>query len=132
MPERETAPFATSTFGRESFPVGSKPAGASSCAPAGLAPFDFQPLGRVISELGALARLGEVVRSVGGSRVLLVTDPGLEHAGHPQRAAQTMLDAGLEVFTFDGVRENPTEREVEAGAVFAKTHAIDCIVALEA
>ena len=70
------------------------------------------------------------MRSVGGSRVLLVTDPGLEHAGHPQRATAYLKDAGLEVFTFDGVKENPTEREVEAGVVFARTHAVDCIVAV--
>jgi len=95
-----------------------------------LPPFDFQPLGRVISEPGALAKLGEAVQSLGGTRVLLVTDPGLEHAGHPQRAAQAMLDVGLNVYTFDGVKENPTEREVDAGVVFARTHAVDCIVAI--
>lgn len=97
---------------------------------APLQAFDFQPLGRVISEAGSLARLGEAVRSVGGTRVLLVTDPGLEHAGHPQRAARVMLEAGLTVFTFDGVKENPTEREVDAGVVFARTHSVDCIVAV--
>src|SRR5262249_14014503 len=95
-----------------------------------LPPFDFQPLGRVIFGAGGLARLGEAVRSVGGKRVLLVTDPGLEHAGHPQRATRAMEQAGLSVFTFDGVKENPTEREVAAGVVFAKTHAIDSIVAV--
>jgi len=92
--------------------------------------FDFQPLGRVCFEAGAIARLGEVVRDLGGRRVLLVTDPGLEHAGHPQRAEQSVREAGLEVFTFDGVKENPTEREVEAGVVFARTHGIDSIVAV--
>ena len=84
----------------------------------------------MLFEAGALARLGEVVRSVGGTRVLLVTDPGLAVAGHPQRATRAMRDAGLDVFTFDGVKENPTEREVAAGVVFARTHAIDCIVAV--
>jgi alcohol dehydrogenase len=95
-----------------------------------LPPFDFQPLGRVISEPGALGRLGEAVRAVGGRRVLMVTDPGLEHAGHPQRATRVMREAGLEVFTFDGVKENPTEREVSEGVVFARTHHVDCIVAV--
>ncbi|HEY1191749.1 MAG TPA: iron-containing alcohol dehydrogenase [Gemmata sp.] len=79
---------------------------------------------------GALGQLGTAVKSVGGSRVLLVTDPGLESTGHPQRAAQFLRDAGLEVFVFDGVRENPTEREVGEGVVFARTHHIDCIVAV--
>lgn len=92
--------------------------------------FDFQPLGRVVAETGALARLGEFARSLDGSRVLLVTDPGLEHAGHPQRAEKAIRDAGSHVFTFDGVKENPTEREVEAGVQFARQHAIDLIVAV--
>jgi alcohol dehydrogenase len=103
---------------------------STSSPPACLPPFDFQPLGRVIFEPGGLNRLGEAVRSVTGTRVLLVTDPGLEHAGHPQRAERVMRDSGLDVFTFDGVKENPTEREVKAGVVFARTHAIDCIVAV--
>ncbi|WP_315854066.1 iron-containing alcohol dehydrogenase [Gemmata palustris] len=79
---------------------------------------------------GALAQLGEAVRSVGGTRVVLVTDRGLEHVGHPQRALKVMREAGLEVFLFDGVKENPTEREVDAGVVFARAHQIDCIVAV--
>ena len=92
--------------------------------------FDFQPLGRVIFEAGAIAMLGEVVLELGGRRTLLVTDPGLEDAGHPQRAERAIREAGLEVFTFDGVKENPTEREVAAGVVFARTHGIDSIVAV--
>ncbi len=84
----------------------------------------------MISAAGAIAALGEAVRSVGGTRVLLVTDPGLEHAGHPQRATKSLREAGLEVFVFDGVKENPTEREVDAGVVCARTHGIDCIVAV--
>lgn len=92
--------------------------------------FDFQPLGRVIFEPGGLRRLGECARSLGGNRILLVTDPGLEHAGHPQRAASSINDANLECFTFDGVKENPTEREVHAGVEFAIFHEIDLIVAV--
>jgi alcohol dehydrogenase len=93
-------------------------------------PFDYRPLGRVVSGPGTLAQLGQVCRSLGGRRVLLVTDPGLEHAGHPQRAEKAMREAGLAVFTFDEVRENPTEREVAAGVTFARTHAADLIVAV--
>jgi alcohol dehydrogenase len=79
---------------------------------------------------GSLARLGEVARELGGTRVMLVTDPGLEAAGHPQRAVAAVREAGLEVFVFDGVKENPTEREVAAGVVFARTHRIDLIAAV--
>ncbi len=92
--------------------------------------FDFQPLGRVVAEAGALARLGEFAKGLGGTRILLVTDPGLEHAGHPQRAEKALRDAGLHVATFDGVKENPTEREVDDGVACARQHDIDLIVAV--
>lgn len=92
-------------------------------------PFDFQPLGRVVFGVGSLNRLGELARPY-GTRALLVTDPGLEHAGHPQRAEMSLREAGLVVFTFDGVKENPTEREVDAGVDFAKRHGVDLIIAV--
>src|SRR5438552_514732 len=88
-------------------------------------PFDYFPLNRLVFGAGTLARLGELTREQGGKRVLLVTDPGLEKAGHPQRALQSLGDAGLEVFVFDGVEENPTTRHVQAGLEFAKKHGID-------
>lgn len=92
--------------------------------------FDFQPLGRVVFEKGAIKRLGELTRSLGTTRALLVTDPGLETAGHPQRAEASLREAGVAVFTFHGVKENPTEREVDAGVDFAKRHGVDVIVAV--
>src|SRR5438105_4897895 len=69
--------------------------------------FDYEPLGRVLFESGGLAKLGELARELGGTRVLLVTDPGLSAAGHPQRASRYLRQSGLEAFLFDGVEENP-------------------------
>jgi alcohol dehydrogenase len=96
---------------------------------ASLSPFDFQPLGRVIFGAGAIAQLGDAARPL-GRRALLVTDPGLNHVGHPQRAADVLRAAGLDVFVFDGVKENPTEHEVWNGVAAAKRHDIDLIVAV--
>jgi alcohol dehydrogenase len=92
--------------------------------------FDFQPLTRVVFGAGSLARLGELTKELGGKRVLLVTDPGLEAAGHPQRAVTSLREAGLKVFVFDEVEENPTTRHVEAGTTFARAEAIDFLVAV--
>src|SRR5947209_19145634 len=97
---------------------------------ARLSAFDFQPLSRVVFGPGALARLGELAAELGGTRVLLVTDPGLEAAGHPQRALASLRDAGLEAFLYDAVEENPTTHHVEQGLAFAATHRIDFIVAV--
>ncbi len=95
-----------------------------------MTPFDYQPLGRVVFGAGSLARIGELAREHGGRRVLLVTDPGLENAGHPQRAARFLLEAGLDVAVFDGVEENPTDRHVQAGVQAAQSHAADFLVAV--
>jgi len=98
--------------------------------PRALPGFDYHPLNRVIFGVGELARLGQVVRELGGTRVLLVTDPGLEAAGHPQRASDFLRLADLEVFLFDGVEENPTTSHVERGAAFAREQRIDFLVAI--
>jgi len=92
--------------------------------------FDFQPLTRVVCGAGTAACLGELVREYGGKRVLLVTDPGLEEAGHPQLALASLRDAGLMGFVFDAVEVNPTERHVEAGLKMARQHQIDFLVAV--
>src|SRR5579864_8396250 len=92
--------------------------------------FDYQPLGRVVYGAGELARLGELVREYGGTRVLLVTDPGIEAAGHPQKALRIMRAAGLEVFVFDSVEENPETGHIVQGVEVAKQHGIDFLVAV--
>jgi alcohol dehydrogenase len=107
-------------------PVFGGPRGGGTAPPA----FDYQPLTRVVFGAGSAGRLGELVREHGGGRVLLVTDPGLEEAGHPQRALASLREAGLIAFVFDAVEVNPTTRHVEAGLKVARDHAIDFLVAV--
>jgi alcohol dehydrogenase len=109
-----------------SSPNSIQPEGAVEAPPA----FDFKPQGRIVFGPGSLAKLGELVRELGGKRVLLVTDPGLEQAGHPEHARSVMRDARLEVALFDGVEENPETKHVAAGVEMAKRHQIDFLVAI--
>jgi alcohol dehydrogenase len=95
-----------------------------------LRPFDFHIPTRVVFGPGSLNRLGELARELGGTRVLLVTDPGLEAAGHPQRAMQSLKDAGVQAHLFDDVEENPTSKHVEAGVHFAKPLGVDLIASV--
>src|SRR5437867_5468683 len=85
---------------------------------SGLLSFDFQPPTRVVFGVGSLNRLGELTQELGGNRVLLVTDPGLEAVGHPQRAVASLSEVGLQTFVFDQVEENPTTRHVNQGTIF--------------
>jgi hypothetical protein len=73
-----------------------------------LQPFDFHTPTRVMFGPGTVQRRGELACERGATRALLVTDPGLKAAGHPQRAQRSLQEAGLEVLVFDDVEENPT------------------------
>jgi alcohol dehydrogenase class IV len=53
---------------------------------------------------GVLAKLPEQVKSLGGSRVLVVTDEGVQRSGTIARAQQFLSDAGLGVSIFDRVQ----------------------------
>jgi alcohol dehydrogenase len=108
-------------------PVGSV---RTPAEPATLAHFDYHPLTRVVFGAGTLDQLGTLARELGGNRVLVVTDPGLEAAGHPQRSLDLLKGAGLDAFLFDGVEENPTTRHVEEGLALARKHGIDLLVAV--
>ncbi len=79
---------------------------------------------------GALDRVGELARELGGRRVLLVTDKGIVAAGHADRATRGLQHAGLTVLAFDAVHENPTTDDADACLAVARQAAADLIVGL--
>jgi alcohol dehydrogenase class IV len=79
---------------------------------------------------GSLDLLGSLARELGGGRVLLVTDPGVRAAGHADRALAAVQRAGLAAALFDGVEENPTALQVEAGRRCAAAFGPDLLVGL--
>ena len=68
-----------------------------------LAAFDFDPRTRVVFGAGTAARLGELTRELGGSRVLVVTDDGIERAGHVAQVVSSLREVGLDVFVFNAM-----------------------------
>jgi alcohol dehydrogenase len=79
---------------------------------------------------GTLDQVGDLARSVGGSRVLIVSDPGVVAAGYPGRAEEKLEAAGLKVFLYSDIEENPTTRHVDHGVQFARENSIDLIIGL--
>lgn len=86
--------------------------------------------GRVLFGAGVIDLLGDLVRELGGRRVLLVSDPGVAAAGHVERASDSMRRAGLDVAVFCGVGENPGERHVAVAAEAARDHRAAFLVGL--
>lgn len=89
-----------------------------------MTPFVFNTTKSVQFGAGALARLGELARATMGSRVMLITDPGMLATGIIDRAQAILAAAGLEVTLFSDVQADPpeavilaaTEAAVAAGA----------------
>jgi alcohol dehydrogenase len=85
---------------------------------------------RIAFGAGALERIGEFVKAEGGSRVLLVSDPGITEAGHVERAVRALYHAGIAVRVFDEADQNPTTIHVGKGVIFARPFKPDIIVGL--
>ena len=94
-----------------------------------MTPFDFHCPTQILFGPGRLAELGRVVAGY-GRRVLVVSDPGIKQVGHTQRGVDSLIEAGLTTQIFDGVQQNPTTANVEAGCAVAREFRPDVIVAI--
>src|SRR6266853_1934439 len=95
-----------------------------------MTPFDFHPRTRIVFGPGKVDALGELAGELGARRVLLVSDPGIIAAGHTERGLTALSRAGIETHLFDGVAENPTTENVEAGLTLARRHDPELLVGL--
>ena len=96
----------------------------------GVTPFDFASRTRVVFGAGSLSRLGELARELDFRRTLLVSDPGLLASGHPERARQILVGAGVEVAPFHDFDHDPDSAMVEVAAAAARTWGADSFVAI--
>ncbi|MCC7475522.1 MAG: iron-containing alcohol dehydrogenase [Pirellulales bacterium] len=92
--------------------------------------FDFHCPTRIVCGAGKLAELGRLAATLGATRALVVSDPGIVAAGHAPRGVAALESAGIAVTLFDGVEENPTTDHVNAGLAMAKQVRPDLIVGL--
>lgn len=65
--------------------------------------------------VGAVAGLADVVRSLGGSRVFLVTDGGLVASGLIGKVTARLSESELEVEVYSELRPNPAGEDIAAG-----------------
>lgn len=79
---------------------------------------------------GEVRQAGQEAQALNAQRVLVVTDPGVLGAGLVEPVLASLAEVGLAVAVFSGVSPNPTEANVEAGALALKEHAADAIVGL--
>ena len=93
--------------------------------------FDSELTQRVIFGENSIEKLGELTRALGGSRVFIATDRGIEKAGILARAVSALQSKRIAVYVFADVSANPTTEDVETAVTVARSNVpIDLIVGL--
>jgi alcohol dehydrogenase len=92
--------------------------------------FEHAPGTQVHFGSGIVRRTGALCRDLGVSRVLVVTDPGIELAGHLGRVLESLREAGVQSAVFDHVIENPTTATVDACVAAAREAGVDGLIGL--
>lgn len=95
-----------------------------------MTPFEFHAPTRLVFGEGAIDRLAALAREMGFGRPLLVSDRGLEEAGHVDRALGLLRGAGLAVEVFDDFDVNPDAAMVDRGVAFARQYGPDSVIGL--
>jgi alcohol dehydrogenase class IV len=85
---------------------------------------------RIVFGAGALARLPDEAKQLGGRRALVVGDPGVVKAGLVERAIEALAAGLITADVFHDIGTNPTGDEALAAAEACKAAAADVIVAI--
>jgi alcohol dehydrogenase class IV len=79
---------------------------------------------------GSISHLGELVRSVMGTRVMLVTDPGMMATGIIDRAMKILAEANVQVTLFSDVHADPPEAIINSATQAAMDADVQGIIGL--
>jgi len=92
--------------------------------------FSFKLPTRIEFGHGVSGSVGEEAKGLGGTRALVVTDPGVEAAGLVEPVVARLAEAGLATVIFHDVAPNPRDTSVDLGAKVAVSEGCDVLVAV--
>lgn len=80
--------------------------------------------------IGSIKHIGEEIKNLGVTKVLLVTDPGIYKAGVTKPIENLLKQAGIEISLFNKVEPNPPVRLIAEGTKQYKEDNCDGLVAV--
>lgn len=83
---------------------------------------------KIIFGNNSVKQLGNVVAQLGGSRVFLVADPGLQKAGIVQNITEILTSSKIPFTLSDKVTPEPGLKLADAGFTLAKKNKADCVI----
>jgi 4-hydroxybutyrate dehydrogenase len=84
----------------------------------------------IVFGAGAAETIGAHAKRIGGTRALIVCDPGVRKAGLVDTIKKHLESAGVACAIFDGVDPNPVEKNVFDGVEAYRAHKADLIVSV--
>ena len=90
--------------------------------------FTFNTSKSIISEPGAMSRIGNICASLGMTRPLVVTDPGIVKIGLLDQLQSSLSNAALPLLAFTDVVADPPEAVVEQALQLALAESVDGII----
>jgi alcohol dehydrogenase len=85
---------------------------------------------RLVFGVNAGQQVGAEAKALGGTRVLIVTDPGIEKAGLLPVVTESLEAAGLGYSVFSEVEPNPTDATCQKGLAAYRAGGADVLVAV--
>ena len=70
---------------------------------------------RNVFGMGAAQEAGELMKSLGGKKTMIVTDQFLNQSGMAAQIQEVLTRAGVESIIFPGAEPNPTDKNVALG-----------------
>ena len=92
--------------------------------------FSFQTTRSVLSEIGATAKIGEILAARGCRKVAFVTDAMILKLGLAEAALDGFRKAGLDVWTFSDVQPDPPEAMILGAVEAARAEGVDCVASV--
>lgn len=93
-------------------------------------PFEFGVPTRIAFGRGASGSLGEWLRKLGLASAFLVIDPGVQRAGVTRKAIASLEGAKVAYQVFSGIKPDPLDVDMEAGAENFAASRKDCVVGI--
>jgi alcohol dehydrogenase class IV len=110
--------------------VGERQGWGETLGEAIMTPFVFNTAASIQFGAGKIAELGDMARARMGSRVMMISDPGLVALGMVDRAVEILEKAGLDVVVFADVQADPPESVIEAAVAMAVEAKVEGIIGL--
>ncbi|MDR3209307.1 MAG: iron-containing alcohol dehydrogenase, partial [Oscillospiraceae bacterium] len=91
---------------------------------------EFSQPAPIIFGRGAIAALGQRVKSLGCKKVLCIYDRGVEDAGISARVTAELANAGVDYVTYNRVVSDPPDSVVDEAGALALREGADCLVGI--